>query len=113
MKALYFEKTGSLDQLVLKDLPAPKPGPNEALVRIKAAAINPSDPKSVLGKMTETKVPRVPGRDFSGEVIEGPASWRGKEVFGSGGSLGFARDGTHAEYAAIPLEAPSSKSRAT
>jgi NADPH:quinone reductase len=66
-------------------------------VQVKAAAINPSDVKNVLGKMHETTVPRVPGRDFAGIVAEGPEAWEGKAVFGSGGNLGFGRDGTHAE----------------
>jgi NADPH:quinone reductase-like Zn-dependent oxidoreductase len=105
MKALYFEKTGSLERLQLKELPRPVPKPGEALVKIKAAAINPSDPKSVLGRMAETSVPRVPGRDFAGIVVEGPALWQGQEVLGTGGDLGFGRDGTHAEFAAIPVAA--------
>jgi NADPH2:quinone reductase len=105
MQALYFSMTGSLDQLLVKEMPRPVPAADEALVRIHAAAINPSDPKNVLGKMPETTVPRIPGRDFSGVVIEGPSSWRGKEVFGSGGNLGFGRHGTHAEFAAIPVDA--------
>lgn len=105
MKALFFEKAGSLDQLILTTRPDPVAGPDEALVRIRAAAINPSDPKNVLGKMSEGRPPRIPGRDFAGVVLEGPASWKGKDVFGTGGLLGFARDGSHAELAAIPVAA--------
>jgi NADPH:quinone reductase-like Zn-dependent oxidoreductase len=105
MQALYFATTGSLDQLQVAEVPRPQAAAGEALVRIRAAAINPSDPKNVLGKMPETSVPRIPGRDFAGVVVEGPSAWRGKEVLGSGGNLGFSRHGTHAEYAAIPLEA--------
>jgi NADPH2:quinone reductase len=105
VKALYFEKTGSLEQLVLTTRPDPVPVIGEALVRIRAAAINPSDPKNVLGKMSETRAPRIPGRDFAGVVIDGPPNWKGKDVFGSGGLLGFAKDGTHAELAAIPVAA--------
>ena len=104
MKALYFEKTGSLEELKLRELPIPVAGPGEALVRIAAAAINPSDPKNVLGKMAETKLPRVPGRDFSGTVIEGPSQWKGVEVLGTGGGLGFSQNGTHAEFAVIPVD---------
>jgi NADPH2:quinone reductase len=105
MKALYFQATGSLDQLIIKELARPTPNAEEVLVQIRAAAINPSDPKNVLGKMPETRPPRVPGRDFSGVVVEGPAPWLGKEVLGTGGALGFGRDGTHAEFAAIPIAA--------
>jgi NADPH:quinone reductase-like Zn-dependent oxidoreductase len=81
------------------------------LVQIKAAAINPSDVKNVLGKMHETSVPRTPGRDFAGIVVEGPQEWVNQKVFGSGGNLGFGRDGTHAEFAVIPLIAINSMPR--
>src|SRR5277367_5891084 len=105
MKALQFDKTGSLDYLKIIDAPKPRPTSGEALIQIKAAAINPSDVKNVLGKMHETSVPRIPGRDFAGVVVEGPSEWLNQKVFGSGGNLGFGRDGTHAEFVTVPLAA--------
>ena len=103
MKALRFEKTGSLEELKVTEVPMPEPEAGEVLVQVKAAAINPSDVKNVLGKMHETSVPRTPGRDFAGIVVEGPSEWLNQKVFGSGGNLGFGRDGTHAEFASVPL----------
>jgi NADPH2:quinone reductase len=113
MKALYFRDTGSLDNLRVENLEVPRIDARggEALVQVRAAAINPSDPKSVLGKISETKVPRVPGRDFAGIVVEGPATWKGKEVFGTGGNLGFGRNGSHAEFVSVPVEALVEKPR--
>jgi NADPH:quinone reductase-like Zn-dependent oxidoreductase len=102
MRALRFGKTGSLDELNLSDIERPIPGESEVLIQVKAAAINPSDIKNVLGKMHETTVPRTPGRDFAGVVVEGPAAMIGSSVFGTGGNLGFGRDGSHAEYIAVP-----------
>lgn len=103
MRALRFNKTGSLDELGVQEVPMPVPAAGEVLVQVKAAAINPSDIKNVLGKMHGTTVPRIPGRDFSGIIVEGPAELIGKSVFGSGGGLGFHRDGSHAEYLATPV----------
>jgi NADPH:quinone reductase-like Zn-dependent oxidoreductase len=94
-----------LDNLKVKELPLPVPQPDEVLVQVVAAAINPSDAKNVLGKMAETTTPRVPGRDFAGRVVSGDSRWEGKRVFGTGGNLGFSRDGSHAEFVAIPVEA--------
>jgi NADPH:quinone reductase len=105
MRALRFEKTGSLDYLTVQDVPVPKPADGEVLIRVAAAAVNPSDVKNVQGKMRATTVPRTPGRDFSGTVVEGPADLVGREVFGSGGDLGFGRDGSHAEFLAVPASA--------
>jgi NADPH2:quinone reductase len=102
MRALRFNKTGSLDNLKIETLPNPSPGPGEILVQVKAAAINPSDIKNVLGKMHETTVPRTPGRDFAGVVADGPPELRGSSVFGTGANLGFSRDGSHAEFIVVP-----------
>ena len=105
MRALRFEKTGSLDELSIRDVPIPSPATGEILVRVKAAGVNPSDVKNVLGKMHETSVPRTPGRDFAGVVADGSGERSGQAVFGSGGNLGFGRDGTHAEFVAVPAAA--------
>src|SRR3974377_1155434 len=102
MRALRFDQTGSLDALKVSDIPKPAPGPNEVLVEVKAAAVNPSDIKNVLGGMHETTVPRTPGRDFAGTVVAGPPQLLGQSVFGSGGDLGFRRDASHAQFLAVP-----------
>jgi NADPH2:quinone reductase len=113
MKALRFAKTGSLDELKIQDVPRPAPDPGSILVAVKAAGLNPSDAKNVLGRMHQTKVPRTPGRDFAGIVAEGTEAFPvGAEVFGSGGDLGFASDGSHAEYVKVPVEAVQPKPRA-
>ena len=48
----------------------PIPAEGEVMVEVKAAAINPSDIKNVQGKMHETTVPRIPGRDFAGMIVK-------------------------------------------
>ena len=105
MRALRFDKTGSLDDLAVREVPRPKVGAGEVLIKIVAAAVNPSDIKNVQGKMHETTIPRTPGRDFAGVIAEGPAELVGQSVFGTGGNLGFGRDGSHAEFVAVPREA--------
>lgn len=105
MRGLFFRRTGSLANLTVEELPVPAAQAGEVLVKIIAAAINPSDVKNVLGKMSQTKLPRVPGRDFAGRVVSGDSHWHGRSVFGTGGDLGFGRDGSHAEFVAVPVEA--------
>src|SRR5262249_21617445 len=69
-----------------------------------------SDAKKVLGKMKESTVPRIPGRDFAGIVAVGTPEYpEGTEIFGTGGSLGFNRDGSHAEFIEVPLAAVKPK----
>ena len=104
MRALRFHKSGALSNARVEEVPKPAPGPGEVLVRVRAAAVNPSDVKNVQGGFPQTTLPRTPGRDFAGVVEEGPPDWVGREVFGTGGGLGFTRDGSHAEYLAVPAE---------
>jgi NADPH2:quinone reductase len=72
-------------------------------VKVEASGINPSDIVSIEGRFAGSVLPRVVGRDFAGKVVEGPAELIGTEVWGTGGDLGVSRDGTHAEYVAIPI----------
>jgi NADPH2:quinone reductase len=103
MKAVRFIRHGKPDVLTVDDVPTPIPGAAEALVRVEAASINPSDVKNVQGLLEQTTLPRTPGRDFAGVVAVGPAEWIGAEVWGTGGDTGFTRDGTHAEYILVPI----------
>lgn len=105
MKAVRFSRHGKPDVLTVEDIPMPVPGPDEALVRVKAASINPSDVKNVAGLMEQTTLPRTPGRDYAGVVEAGPAAWIGAKVWGTGGDVGFTRDGSHAEFMAVPVAA--------
>ncbi|MEW9900112.1 zinc-binding alcohol dehydrogenase family protein [Chitinivorax sp. PXF-14] len=109
MKALQFAQTGSLDNLSLVDLPRPTIAVHEALVEVHAAGLNPSDVKNVLGRFPYTTLPRIPGRDFAGIVVEGPQEWLGQPVWGTGNELGFSRDGSHANYLALPVSGLSRK----
>src|SRR5271163_2938139 len=103
MRAIRFETFGDPSVLKLAEAPAPPADERTALVRVMAASINPSDVKNVAGTMKQTTLPRIPGRDFAGVVDAGPAEWVGAEVWGTGGDVGFTRDGTHAEMIAVPV----------
>jgi NADPH2:quinone reductase len=104
MRAIRFETFGDPSVLKLAEAPAPAADERTALVRVMAASINPSDVKNVAGAMKQTTLPRIPGRDFAGVVEAGPAEWIGAEVWGTGGDTGFTRDGSHAEFIALPAE---------
>jgi NADPH:quinone reductase-like Zn-dependent oxidoreductase len=104
MKALRFERFGAFkDVLQVREVNRPVPGPGEVLVKVAAAAINPSDTKNVLGRMEGTTLPRTPGRDFAGVLEDGT------EVWGSGGDIGFTRNGTHAEFIVVPRQGVAPK----
>ncbi len=97
MKALRFHKTGDLQELRIEEMAMPVPKEGEVLVAVKAASINPADIKNVLGLMKgRTTLPRTPGRDFAGIIVES-----GAEVFGSC-PVGLSSDGVQAEFASVP-----------
>jgi NADPH:quinone reductase len=102
VRAIRFETFGDPSVLKLAEAPTPAADERTALVRVMAASINPSDVKNVAGAMKKTILPRIPGRDFAGVVETGPATWIGAEVWGTGGDTGFTRDGSHAEFIAVP-----------
>jgi NADPH:quinone reductase len=112
MKAVYIDSfSEALKNLKTHTIPDQAPHDGEAKVKILAASVNPSDVKNVQGKIARTKLPRIPGRDFAGVVVEGPREVVGKEVWGSGGDVGFTRDGTHAEFLVVPADALVPKPR--
>ena len=109
MKAIQFKSFGNPDVLEYVDVPTPSADADSAVVQVKSASVNPSDVKNVSGHFEHTVLPRTPGRDFSGVVVDGPAEWIGADVWGTGGDIGFTRDGTHAQFIKIPLAALSRK----
>lgn len=109
MRALRFEQFGPPSVLAMRDLPRPVPGPGQALVRVQAAAVHRSDVKIVAGLLPGVGLPRTPGRDFCGVVVDG-TQHVGQEVWSSGaGGLGITRDGAHAEFVVLPEAALSLK----
>ena len=47
--------------------------------------------------------------DFAGVVVDGPTEWIGVEVWGTGGDVGFSRDGSHAELRGVLVGAVARK----
>ena len=103
MKALRFSNFGDVSAVLhIEELPTPALTPDEVLVEIHAASINPSDVKNVQGKIKQTTLPRTPGRDLAGIIVDGDKDIVGEQIWAAGGDLGFTRDGSHAEYIVIP-----------
>jgi NADPH:quinone reductase len=108
IRSLRFAEFGLPSVLRIEEVAIAEPGEGEVLVRVKAAAINPSDIGNVAGRFKNTTLPRTPGRDFAGIVVKGKQH-EGEEVWGSSSNLGIMRDGSHAEYVVVPTETLSLK----
>lgn len=69
MKAMLFHEHGGLDVLRYEDIPVPEPGPEQVLVRLKAAALNRVDLFVRQGwPGLKLAYPHIPGADGAGEV---------------------------------------------
>ena len=109
MRAVFYEHHGAADVLQQGELPVPEPGPEQVLVQVAAAAVNPIDRRLRGGELTEylpRTFPVVPGFDFAGRIVavgEQVDGWQvGDEVLG----LAFTwsiQHGTYAEY--VPVDA--------
>jgi NADPH:quinone reductase-like Zn-dependent oxidoreductase len=107
-RALRFGRHGAPDVLEVAEIPVPRPGPGEVLLRVHAASVNPVDVGIVaipLPFVTDLQLPAVPGWDVAGTVV---MRGQGTDEFGVGDEVfGLARfpllgRGTFAEYAAVP-----------
>lgn len=101
MKAIQIRAFGGPEVMEFVETPEPMPGPNEVVVEVHAASVNPADCKMRDGSMNQygaLKLPRILGRDFSGTIAAvgaGISDLRpGDAVFGIADRL---KDGTHAE----------------
>jgi NADPH:quinone reductase len=93
----------------LVEFGANRPSEGEVTIEVRAAGINPSDGKAMLGAMPSAVFPRTPGRDYAGVVVAGPRDVLGAEVWGSGGDVGISRNGSHAERLVLPRGAIARK----
>lgn len=108
MKALICEAHGPIDNLVVKDVPCPVPGPKQLLIEVKAAAVNFPDALMVQGLyQVKPPLPFSPGAEISGIVSAVGAEVKrfkmGDRVIGMVGHGGFAEQCLADEVRAIPL----------
>ncbi|MEV5313285.1 MULTISPECIES: NADP-dependent oxidoreductase [unclassified Streptomyces] len=111
MRAISQDVLGGPEVLKVVERERPAPRPNEVLVRVRAAGVNPTDWKHRATGGFLGEPPFVLGWDVSGEVVEtgiGVAAFRpGDEVFGM---LPYPfGHGSHAEYVTVPARALAPK----
>jgi NADPH:quinone reductase-like Zn-dependent oxidoreductase len=105
-RAVRFDRYGGIDVLNVVDVERPVPAAGEALVRVKAAGINPGEASIREGRMHErwpATFPSGEGSDLAGIVEEvGP----GVESFLPGdGVIGWTdRRASHADLVVVPVE---------
>jgi NADPH:quinone reductase-like Zn-dependent oxidoreductase len=128
MRAIVLSELGGPDKLKLSEWETPTPGPEEVVVRLKAAALNHRDVWIRKGQYAAIQLPTILGSDGAGEVatVGGnvDAQWVGRPVvinpsldwgddprcFGKNFRiLGMPDPGTYAEFVKVPASAVHEK----
>jgi NADPH:quinone reductase len=105
MKAAFVKEFGGPDKVIYGDLPAPKAGPGQYVVKVAAADVNPIDTyiRSGMIKMN-LPLPYIIGCSLAGAIVEAGAEAKrfkpGDRVWGSNQGL-LGRQGTSAEFVAV------------
>ena len=122
MKAIVLRELGGPEKLQMETMPDPTLGPEEVLIRLKAAALNHRDVWIRTGRYAGIKLPIILGSDGAGEIVEvGTSVDRGaaraprrhlsrhelgkRSIRAPGAEfkiLGLPDNGTYAELIAVP-----------
>ena len=125
MKAITITSPGNIE-IIEKDMPTPKKG--EALLKVRYCGICGADVASYMGNQPFTTYPRIPGHEFSAEIVSIPENDKGLKVgdivtcnpyFNCGScyacrrgivnachdnqTMGVQRDGSFSEYITMPV----------
>ena len=126
MKAIVIDKPYEVE---IRDVPMPTVGEGEVLLRVLYVGICGADVASYTGNQPFTTYPRIPGHEFSAEIIEIPENDKGLKkgdvvtcnpYFNCGKcyscerghvncctdnrTMGVQRDGAFCEYISMPVE---------
>ncbi len=126
MKAIVIPNP---DEIEIREVPMPEVKEGEALLKVKYVGICGADVASFTGNQPFTTYPRIPGHEFSAEIVTVPENDRGLKAgdivtcnpyFNCGScyscdrgyvncctdnqTMGVQRDGAFCEYIAMPLE---------
>ena len=108
MRAVRIHAFGGPDTLQLDELDVPEPKPDEVLIRVHAASVNPVDYKIRSGHYPPVKqdqLPKILGRDVAGQIERCGREVRGwKEGDLVYAMLGGGSGGGYAEYVTLKAD---------
>jgi NADPH2:quinone reductase len=111
MRAMVVTQFGRPEVLKLQEMPQPRPGPEDLLIEVHAAGVNPVDFKICRGAFREGRtIPFIPGYDVSGLVREMGSAVRGFDIDEAVyASPSILRDGANAEYVCVDARTAARK----
>ncbi|SFS92044.1 quinone oxidoreductase family protein [Halostagnicola kamekurae] len=106
MRAIRYHKSGTPSVLQIDEIKQPEPGPNEVLVKTRAASVNPVD--GVVRNLSQTNHPKTTGSDLAGRVKavgDGVTTYEnGDRVFATGLHAERFSGGSFADYVIVPTD---------
>lgn len=128
MQAVRFHEHGGPEVLCYEEAPVPQPGPNDALVKVRACAMNRLDIATRIGpRGWNIPLPHILGNDVAGEVVAWGSEVQGLQegmecvvhpglpggaslertrgddnIAADYGIVGLFTDGGYAEYVSVP-----------
>jgi NADPH:quinone reductase-like Zn-dependent oxidoreductase len=109
MQAVMYDQFGDASVLSVREVPTPRPGRGEVLVRVRMASLNPVDFKlrhGLLRLLGRPRRPAITGKDFAGDIVALGADVAGysigERVFGSVDPMGG--HGACAQFVALSTE---------
>ena len=98
MRAIVIKSPGGPEVLELGEIPDPRPGPGELLVRVRAAGVNRADLLQRLGRYPPPPgEPETLGLEIAGEVVEPAGSFQSGDR-----AMALLAGGGYAELARVP-----------
>ncbi len=110
MRAIWYDRQGpAREVLVAGELPTPAPERGEALVRLMASGVNPSDTYMRGGTSGPMAYPRIVTQSDGAGVVEAvgsgvPAAWIGRRVWLYNGQRNGRWMGTAAEFISLDVD---------
>ena len=102
MRAIVINEYGGPEQLIIKDLPEPKPEPGQVVIEVKAFGLNHAE--TYMRKGLWGDAAKVTGIECVGVVKADPAGnfAQGQKVIAIMGGMGRVTNGSYAEYTRLP-----------
>jgi len=102
MRAIVINEYGGPEQLIIKELPEPRPEPGQVVIEVKAFGLNHAE--TYMRKGLWGDVAKVTGIECVGVVKADPAGKfaQGQKVIAIMGGMGRVINGSYAEYTRLP-----------
>ncbi|MGW1343821.1 zinc-binding alcohol dehydrogenase family protein [Kribbella sp. NPDC002412] len=104
MRAVVLDGPGEPEDLRVRRVPVPEPGPGWVRIKVEAFGLNRSEYHLRAGLATNARFPVIPGIEATGTVDAAPGGEfePGQQVVAMMGGMGREYDGGYAEYTVVP-----------